>query len=118
MNLGELQRAYLVIYRRIKSPTKRRSFSYPVNSFCDDLPAGRVKPVIIGSMKTISVLSSHELGLSTYLYGGGNVFPSSVIKTILGPRAPICNQTEEEPGPPLKEKRIGRLEGSVSPSFV
>ena len=30
----------------------------------------------------------------------------------------MCNQTEAEPGPPLKEKVNGRLAVSASPSLV
>ena len=34
--------------------------------------------------------------------------PSSSISTRRGPRAPKCSHTEEDPGPPLKEKVSGR----------
>ena len=37
--------------------------------------------------------------------------PSSFIATRLGPSAPRCSQTDDEPGPPLNEIVSGRLDG-------
>ena len=62
-------------------------------------------------MKTKSVRSNKPFSLFTRLYGAA---PSSFLAsestfTILGPKNPICNHIEAEPGPPLKTKVTGRL---------
>src|SRR3990172_2352765 len=69
-------------------------------------------------MKTRSVSSSREYSLSVNLYGGGGSSPSPFINTRRGPKTPRCSQTEEEPGPPLNENVRGRLDESLTPSFV
>jgi len=59
---------------------------------------GAAKPVLTGSIKTKSVVSSSENSLSTSLYGGAE--PSHLPPTAprRGPNRPRCIQTEEEPG--------------------
>ena len=49
----------------------------------------------------MSVLSSRELALSSILYGAGGVAAWSALTTRRGPKAPMCNQMDAEPGPPL-----------------
>src|SRR5690606_38020482 len=79
---------------------------------------GRLKPVLIGSIKTRSDSSRMEYWLSVSLKGGLGISPSSVNTTRRGPSTPRCSQTDEEPGPPLKEKVTGRLALSRTPSIV
>ena len=58
----------------------------------------------IGSIKTKSASLKGDNLLSIILYGGE---PSSVASLgtfiTFGPRTPICNHSEAEPGPPLKD---------------
>lgn len=51
-------------------------------------------------------------------YGGGPAKPSSRNFTRLGPSRPMWSHTEDEPGPPLKEKVSGRFEASATPLRV
>lgn len=77
--------------------------------------SAREKPVPMGSMKTRSVAGSQESGLATSLPGGGGGRGGALspMTTFRRPTAPRCSQTEDEPGPPLKTKVIGRVAGSV-----
>jgi len=47
--------------------------------------------------------------LSTRPNGGGGSVPSGFIFTRRGPSAPRCSQTDDEPGPPLKQNVTGRV---------
>src|SRR5262245_43794478 len=70
--------------------------------------AARLKPVDTGSMNTRSVMSSKDKSLSTSLAGGGGCVPSSCMNARFGPQAPRCSQTDDDPGPPLKQNVTGR----------
>jgi hypothetical protein len=59
-------------------------------------------------MKTRSLASSRLNSLSISKYGAAGVCESFAVTTRLGPNAPMCSQTEADPGPPLKRKVIGR----------
>src|SRR6188472_1078771 len=98
---------------RINDPIDCRSSLKPWNCLGDSPAAGRENPVETGSINTRSVLSSQVYSLFTTWYGGAGAVPSSFSKTRLGARPPICSQTVEEPGPPLKAKVIGLRAGSI-----
>ena len=49
----------------------------------------RLKPVFTGSINTKSVYLSQLYSLSTILCGGAGASPKSVMRTLLGPSAPI-----------------------------
>src|SRR5690349_10515538 len=93
-------------------PNIATSFTAPVNSDAFTPGAGREYPVIIASTCTRSVTSSGELGLSTRSYGGGGSWPFGAMFGCLGLMMPIDSQMDAEPGPPLKKKVTGRLDGS------
>ena len=102
----------------MKSPTDSISPDCPKNCSAFSSFAGRLKPVATGSMNTRSVAPSSEYSLSIRPNGGFGSVPSSFILTRRGPRAPRCSHTEEEPGPPLKQKVTGRVATLVSPGLV
>ena len=52
------------------------------------------------------------------LVRGVGAVPSVGRLTRLGPSAPMCSQTDEEPGPPLKENVSGRRDLSEALSSV
>src|SRR4030088_2736723 len=89
------------------------SESTPQKSLSWALPTAWLKPVPTGSMKTRSVLSSREPALSATLYGGGGVGSAFEVITRFGPNAPMCSQTDAEPGPPLYTKDTGRCDKSL-----
>ena len=100
----------------MNSPTESRSAVWLKNCSAFSSFAARLNPVATGSMKTRSLPSRIEYGLSTRLKGGlGNV-PSSFMLARRGPSAPRCSHTEEEPGPPLKQNVTGRVAALVSSS--
>src|SRR5437773_8602369 len=101
----------------MNSCTDRRSSSSPQNLVPSCWLAARLYPVPIGSRNTRSVWSSSVYWLSSKLYGGGGALPSGSRRTFLGPNAPRCSQTVDEPGPPLKTKVMGRVVG-FAPSLV
>ncbi len=72
-------------------------------------PAVIDQPVCGGSMKTRSKCASQVSGLSLTAYGGVGMRPSSGTTMRLGPSAPRCSHTDDEPGPPLKAKHSGRV---------
>ena len=72
--------------------------------------------MVTGSMKTRSEVRSNDWRLSVSPYGGLVSAPTSPITTRRGPNSPMCSQTEDDPGPPLKAKVTGRLAGSASSS--
>ena len=78
----------------------------------------RVKPVLTGSMKTKSDSSSSDSLLLTSRKGGGGKLAVFLERNAFGPSRPRCSQTEEEPGPPLKEKETGRPAALVASSRV
>ena len=102
----------------MKSPTEWTSPSTPWNLASSFGSGERLKPVLTGSMKTRSVRSNSVFSLSTSRYGGGGASPSSARATHFGPKAPKCSHTDDEPGPPLNAKVIGRCAGSSTPVFV
>ena len=59
-----------------------------------------------------------EYSLSTRPNGGGGSVPFSFIFTRRGPSAPRCSQTDDEPGPPLKQNVTGRADLLVWPVRV
>jgi len=69
-------------------------------------------------MNTRSLAPKIENSLSTNPNGGFGSVPSSFIFTRLGPSAPRCSHTDDEPGPPLKHIVTGLAALSVSPSRV
>ena len=85
----------------MKSPMASMSFSKPWNSSSCSRSAAREKPVLTGSTKTRSAMSRSVSLLSTISKGGLGAEPSAFILQRLGPKAPMCSQMEEEPGPPL-----------------
>ena len=91
----------------MNSPTDSMSPWTPQNFLPSSGLAARLYPVPTGSMNTRSVWSSQLSSLSTSWYGGAGMRPSSSIFTRLGPIAPRCSHTEEEPGPPLNENISG-----------
>src|SRR5262245_5553393 len=97
----------------MKSPTDWMSCSSPWNWLADSPSTGRLYPVETGSIKTRSVKSSQHDSLSASAYGGGGVIPSGPMTTRLGPSAPMCSHTDDEPGPPLYAKVIDRVAGSI-----
>ena len=96
----------------MNSPTASMSPRSPWNCLASSPFSARLYPVLTGSMKTRSVWSSRVWGFSTNRPGGAGGLPWSSNHTRLGPKQPRCSQTEEEPGPPLKLKVTGRVEGS------
>src|ERR1700690_3471531 len=102
----------------MKSPTEEISFLKPCHSLGFSPSTGRLYPVLTGSIKTRSVCSSNVYSLSVSLKGGGGRLPSSCRTTRRGPSSPRCSHTEEEPGPPLKEKVMGRFPFSSTSSLV
>src|SRR5713226_240611 len=94
------------------------SWSTPQKSLPLALPSGLLNPVPMGSMKTRSVLSRRQEALSASLYGGGGVASASTVTTRLGPNAPMCSHTEDEPGPPLYTKDRGRWLASFTSLLV
>ncbi len=84
------------------------SGSAPQKSLSFASPTAFESPVPTGSIITRSVLSRTLKALSTTWYGGGGVGAASAVTTRRGPRAPMCSQTDEEPGPPLNANVIGR----------
>src|SRR5215475_2397872 len=102
----------------MKSPTDCTSSCTPWNCLSASPGAGRLYPVVTGSMKTMSVTSKIEDSLSTNLYGGGSKLPASPISTRRGPNAPTCSHNEPAPGPPLNANVIGRFAASFASSFV
>src|SRR5579883_237538 len=114
MNLGELHRLLRVTYRRMNSATEAASSCRPWNFDASLGGIARLYPVLTGSIKTRSVSSNSDHSLSTNRYGGGSAEPSSARRTRRGPSSPRCIQTEEEPGPPLKEKVTGRSDAETS----
>ena len=59
-------------------------------------------------MKTRSETASSVSALSTSVYGGGVGAATSPTSTRRGPSRPMCSQIDDDPGPPLKTKVIGR----------
>src|SRR5450755_3345295 len=102
----------------MNSPTESKSAESPKNASAFSSFAARLKPVATGSMKTRSLLSKIEYSLSTRPNGGGGKVPSSFIFTRRGPSAPRCSQTDDDPGPPLKQNVIGREDLFVPPVRV
>ena len=80
-------------------------------------PAAIDQPVCGGSMKTRSKCASQVSGLSLTAYGGAGIVPSLGTTTRLGPSAPRCSHTDDEPGPPLKAKHNGREPASAPDSM-
>lgn len=94
----------------MNSATERMSWLTPWKSFGLLSFSAREYPVATGSMNTKSDWSRREYSFSTSLCGGGPGFPkSSIGLTRCGPKVPRWSHTELEPGPPLKEKVIGRV---------
>jgi len=77
------------------------SWSMPQKSLPFASPAGRLKPVPIGSIMTMSALSRSVYSLSITGYGGPPWGPTSEVTTRRGPMIPMCSQNEADPGPPL-----------------
>ena len=77
------------------------SSSIPQKSVPSASPAGRLKPVPIGSTMTMSAMSSTVWPLSTSGYGGGACWPMFGVTTRRGPMIPMWSQKEADPGPPL-----------------
>ena len=108
--MGEFQRPFSPSQIRMNSATDFASWVTPQYSLASVLPSGRLKPVPTGSMKTMSVTSSRLSGLSRTGKGGApSSRASDGIATRFGPKAPMCSQSEPEPGPPLNRKVTGRL---------
>jgi hypothetical protein len=80
--------------------------------------AGRLAPVPTGSMKTRSVTSRIEFGFGTTAACGAGWSPLGSSSTFFGPSPPKCSHTAEEPGPPLKQKVIGRLALPMKTSWL
>src|SRR6266446_9635987 len=112
-NLGEFQRPLRLTYMVMNCARDFTSWSTPQKSLSCALPTAWLKPVPTGSRNTMSVLSSSVLALSASLYGGGGVGSALGVTTRRGPKAPMCSQTEAEPGPPLWMKEMGRCEESL-----
>ncbi len=66
-------------------------------------------------MNTRSLASIRLYSLSTTRYGAAGTCLSSGVTTRLGPKAPMCSQTVDDPGPPLYRKVIGLCTSSLSP---
>ncbi len=115
---GEAHRSYRVRYIRMNSPTDSMSPRSEWNLALSSGLAAREYPVPTGSMKTRSARSSQVASLSTSLKGGAGIVGSSGAATRRGPRAPICSQTDDEPGPPLKLNRSGRDSAGPASSRV
>src|SRR5579859_2205482 len=90
------------------------SESTPQKSLFCAFPTAVLKPVPTGSMKTRSERSSKHSGFSSSLYGAGGVMPAFTVATRRGPNEPMCNQSEDDPGPPLYKNEIGRVLGSFT----
>src|SRR5437667_10026619 len=88
------------------------SESTPQKSLFCAFPTALLKPVPTGSMNTKSDRSSRHSGLSSNLYGAGGVMPAFTVATRRGPNEPMCNQMDEDPGPPLYKNETGRVAGS------
>lgn len=69
-------------------------------------------------MNTRSVWSSQVYSLSTSWKGGFGIQPSISIFTRLGPIAPRCSHTDDDPGPPLNENVSGRRAGGLSSVYA
>src|SRR6266478_9202635 len=102
----------------MKSPTLATSSFSPWYCCGSSLVTGRLYPVETGSINTKSVRSSQVDSLSASWYGGGGASPSSVRFALRGATEAMCNQTDDEPGPPLKAKVNGRVAGSPVSSSV
>ena len=61
----------------------------------------REKPVPGASTNTRSLASIRLWSLLTSWYGAAGPWLWSSVTTRLGPSAPMCSHTDEEPGPPL-----------------
>ena len=92
----------------MNSPTDSMSPFSEWNLLLSSGLAAREKPVPTGSMNTRSDLSSQVASLSTRWNGGAGIVGSAGAGTRRGPRAPMCSQSDAEPGPPLKLNRSGR----------
>src|SRR5208282_419395 len=113
-NFDEFQRLLRLTYVVMNCASDFESSSTPQKSFSLDLPAARLKPVPTGSIKTRSLLSSRQFSLSVTEYGAGAVGSALAVTTRRGPKAPMCSQIDEDPGPPLYTKAIGRWLGSLT----
>src|SRR6185312_16253208 len=102
----------------MNSATERRSSVTPQKLGPSCGLDGRLYPVPTGSRNTRSLWSSSVYGLSSSVGGGAGGEPSAFSFTRLGPKAPRCNHTVDDPGPPLNTKVMGRLAGSPAPSLV
>src|SRR5262249_11535328 len=98
---GDSQRPLSETYCLMNRETDSMSGSTPQKSLSLNSPTGFEKPVPTGSMRTTSIRSSGLYALSTTWYGGGGVGAASATATRRGPRAPMCSQIDEDPGPPL-----------------
>ena len=100
------------MYSRMNSLNASMSPFTPQNFFISSVSAARLYPVPIASISTRSLLSSSVYGLSSMRYGAGGMNPSGCSTTRRGPSAPMCNQIDADPGPPLKANVSGRFAAS------
>ena len=118
INLGACHLPCWATQVRINCAMEEASSLSPQKSEVLPTPSTWLKPVPIGSINTKSVRSRSACLFSSTRNGAA---PSSMpapesVLTTLGPKNPTCNQTLAEPGPPLKIKSTGLLEGSRTPS--
>ena len=71
-----------------------------------------------GSMNTRSALSSQVASLSTRRNGGAGIVGSAGVAPAAGRSAPMCSQSDAEPGPPLKLNKSGRASVAFTSASV
>jgi hypothetical protein len=114
--LGAFQRLCSVSQSSMNWATLSASSSTPQKSAVVPLPTTFDQPVPTGSMNTRSATSIRLCGLSATPKGGTlEGFTSRSSTTRRGPTTPMCNHSDDEPGPPLNTKSTGRF-GSGGPS--
>src|SRR6185437_12176666 len=118
MYFGDPQRFVCASHLRINSAVA--SASLRTSKYCSSLPspAGRLKPVPIGSINTRSATSSKLLALSRRRADAVELSFGAGTGTRLGPNPPTCVHSEADPGPPLKINITGRAFAFLALSAV